>query len=93
MFDHSEVISLGKAFRAASQESKTRQTKAEPRILDDDPGVELERLEAATFDKAERMRLRQERQQPRLERQRRLLDRMSEVLPERYDDEEVPVEP
>lgn len=83
MFTEAEKNSLIRAFKAAHSQGPAKQP--EKRILDDDPGVPVEKLGRHGLTPS----LRAQRQAARALRQQRLRSRIDAVLAPRYDDEEV----
>lgn len=85
-FSESELRSLKRAYLSAQRGKTTaRPEPADPRILDDDRGVPVEKLGRKGLTPS----LRAQRQQARALRQQRLLTRMDAVLQPRFDDEPV----
>jgi len=79
-FTESEVASLG---RALSKQARKAPVVPEVTILDEDPGVPLERL----TPKGLPADVRKARRDARAARQQRLTARMDAVLTKRYDDQ------
>lgn len=92
MFNESELVSLRKAYTSWQKSHPVKKRKVDevdPRILDDDPGVPLEKLSARGLTPS----LRASRAAARAQRQQRLRVRIATVLAPRYDDQPVEIEP
>ena len=83
VFTEAELKSLKHAYAHAAGKGRPRKAdEPDPRILDDDPGVPVEKLGRKGLTPS----LRAQRQAARAQRQQRLLIRMDAVLERRPDD-------
>jgi hypothetical protein len=89
MFQDSDLTSIRHQMKRDGVRVKGFVPLKQQELLNDDEGLALDRLLAAQGNRAALAALRIERREARAARQQRLRVRIDEVLPTRYDDEEI----